>query len=109
MKVCPTEIVQRECDGPIWYMEAKDRRNKTVPLSIKTGCESQTVNKCSGVPIVMSGLLWLLVIFEGQSDSGSLERLTVTTISLLSTGGFSWDDTSSSTGTNREIEDMQYR
>lgn len=54
---------------------------------------------------MMSGLLWLLVVLEGQeSESESLARLTETTTSLLPIGGFSWGDSSSSTGTNREID-----
>ena len=54
---------------------------------------------------MMSGLLWLLVVFEGQeSESESLGRLTEITTSLLLTGGFSCDDSSSSAGTNREME-----
>lgn len=56
------------------------------------------------IPLIMSGLLWLLVVFEGQeSESESLARLTETTTSLL-TGGFSWDGSRSSTGTNREVD-----
>ncbi len=59
------------------------------------------------LPLMMSGLLWLLVVFEGhESESESLARLTETTTSLLPTGGFSWDDNSSSTGTNREIRSV---
>lgn len=57
------------------------------------------------VPLMMSGLLWLLVVLEGQeSESDSLGKLTETTTSLLLTGGFSWDDSSSSTGTNGETD-----
>lgn len=57
------------------------------------------------LPLIISGLLWLLVVFEGQeSESESLARLTETTTSLLPIGGFSWDDSSSSTETNRMID-----
>lgn len=48
----------------------------------------------------MSGLLWLLVVFEGQeSESESLAGLTEINTSLLMTAGFSWGDSSSSAGT----------
>lgn len=58
---------------------------------------------------MMSGLLWLLVVFEGQeSESESLAKLTEITTSLLPTGGFSWDDSSSSAGTNGHGQ-IQYR
>lgn len=56
------------------------------------------------IPLIMSGLLWLLVVFEGQeSESESLARLTETTTSLLP-GGFSWDESRSSAGTNRGMD-----
>lgn len=54
---------------------------------------------------MMSGLLWLLVVFDGQeSESESLVRLTETTTSLPPIGGFSWADSSSSIGTHRETD-----
>lgn len=57
------------------------------------------------LPLKMSGLLWLLVVFEGQeSESESLARLTETTTSLFPIGGFSWEDRSSSMGTNRGMD-----
>lgn len=53
---------------------------------------------------MMSGLLWLLVVFEGQeSESESFARLTEITTSLLPSGGFSWDESSSSVRTNRAV------
>ena len=52
---------------------------------------------------MMSGLLWLLVVFERQeSESESLAGLTEINTSLLPTGGFSWDDSSSSAGTHTD-------
>lgn len=57
-------------------------------------------------PRMMSGLLWLLVVFEGQeSESESLARVTETTTSLVPTGGFSWDDSSSSVNKREDAVD----
>lgn len=51
----------------------------------------------------MSGLLWLLVVFEGQeSESESFGRFTETTTSLPPPGGFSFEDISSSAGTRAQ-------
>lgn len=56
------------------------------------------------IPLIMSGLLWLLVVFEAQeSESESFARLTETTTSLLP-GGFSWGDSRSSAGTNSSMD-----
>lgn len=53
----------------------------------------------------MSGLLWLLVVFEGQeSESESLAGMTEINTSLVMTGGFSWDDSSSSAGVQTQYK-----
>lgn len=58
---------------------------------------------------MMSGLLWLLVVFEGQeSESESFARLTEITTSLLPSGGFSRDESGSSVGTNRAMDAAQW-
>ncbi|TNN28331.1 hypothetical protein EYF80_061521 [Liparis tanakae] len=57
----------------------------------------------------MSGLLWLLVVFDGQeSESDSLVRMTETTTSFSPPGGFSWGDTISSDGTKRGTCETQW-
>lgn len=85
----------------MWHLTGRERPGKTMPLlKNNTGCEGLK----AASPLMMSGLLWLLVVFEGhESESESLARLTETTTSLLPTGGFSWDDSSSSARTNREM------
>lgn len=53
----------------------------------------------------MSGLLWLLVVFEGQeSESESLAGMTEINTSLVMTAGFSWDDSSSSAGVQTQYK-----
>lgn len=60
--------------------------------------------------LMISGLLWLLVVLEGQeSESESLARLTEITTSLVPSDGFSWDESSSSAETNRAVFEAETR
>lgn len=53
--------------------------------------------RSSALPLMISGLLWLLGTLEGlESESESLATLTEITTSLLLIGGFSWEDIRSS-------------
>lgn len=54
------------------------------------------------LPLMMIGLLWLLVVFEGQ-DSESVCTLTEIITSLLPHGGFSLDESRSSMGTKHNF------
>lgn len=74
----------------LWKQHDREQRKDPVTSYILSSSSPCLRRGRTASPLMISGLLWLLVTFDGlESESESLARLTEITTSLLLIGGFS--------------------